>query len=301
MTGPAIARSVAALLLAVSLGVSAAERVVRDCSDCPETVAVPAGTFVMGAPADEAGRWEDEGPQRLVSVAAFALGRHHVTRGQYAAFVKATGRTTAGGCSVIAGTRYEIDQRRSWRDPGFAQTDRDPVVCVSFEDARAYVAWLNRKVGREAYRLPTEAEFEYAARAGQAGEPWGRRPEDACRHANVGDRTMQARLKEAAGWDVFPCSDGFAFTSPVGTFPKNAFGLYDMIGNARQLVADCYRDSYAGAPADASAWLAAPCEKHAARGGSWSSIARYARFAKRFRFLPDDRYVNLGFRVARSP
>lgn len=288
------------LLLLGCLGASAAERAARDCGGCPEMVEIPAGAFVMGSPTDEAGRWDDEGPQRRVSVGAFAMGRYHVTRGQYAEFAKATRRANAGGCSVIAGTRYEVDPRRSWRDPGFAQSDRDPVVCVSHEDARAYIAWLNRKIGRDVYRLPTEAEFEYAARAGQAGAPWGRRPEDACRYANVGDRTMQARVKEAADWDVFPCSDGFAFTSPVGKFPGNAFGLYDMIGNARQLVADCYRESYAGAPADASAWLASPCEKHAARGGSWSSIARYARFAKRFRFLPGDRYVNLGFRVARS-
>ena len=171
---------------------------------------------------------------------------------------------------------------------------------MSFEDANAYVAWLNRKAGKAQYRLPTEAEWEYAARAGLPELPWAGDPKAACRFANVADRTARARVKEIAGFDVHECSDGYAYTSPVGTFPANAFGLFDMIGNARQLLADCYQESYAGAPGDGSAWLADRCAKRSARGGSWSSTPRYARPAKRFRFAPDDRYVNLGFRVARS-
>jgi len=296
-----LTRAIACLLLGVSLAAGAAERAFRDCADCPEMVAIPAGSFVMGSPAGEAGRFDDEGPQRTVDIGAFALGRSHVTRAQYAAFAKATGRGDGDGCFVIAGTRYEKDPRRNWRDPGFAQTESDPVVCVSYIDAQAYIAWLNRRAGKDRYRLPTEAEFEYAARAGGAGLPWGARTQDACRYANVGDLTLQEKVADTAGWEVHACRDGYAFTSPAGRFPRNAFGLYDMIGNARQVLADCYRDSYAGAPRDGSPWTDPACEKRSARGGSFGSTPRYARYAKRFRFLPDDRYVNLGFRLARSP
>ena len=142
---------------------SGSDLVFSDCDGCPELVSIPAGTFMMGSPASEPDREDDEGPVRRVTVGAFALGRTEVTRAEYAAFVAATGHGSGGGCMG------------GWREPGFVQGGDHPVVCVSWEDAQAYVAWLSRETG-ESYRLPSESEWEYAARAGTTtARYWGGR------------------------------------------------------------------------------------------------------------------------------
>jgi formylglycine-generating enzyme required for sulfatase activity len=295
---------------------AAAADVIKDCEACPPLVQVPAGTFMMGSSAQEAAREGlpaayvgDEQPVHQVTIAKpFALGEYPVTRGEFAAFVHETGHDPKG-CLVFARSKldqnnqkWEENPQRSWRNTGYVQDDKHPVVCVSFDDAQAYVEWLSKKTGKT-YRLPSEAEWEYAARAGSTTTRfWGDGREEACQYANVGDIYGANRLK----WDkqdknrVFQCNDGFAYTSPVGSYKPNAFGLYDMLGNVYQWTQDCVHDGYQGAPADGSAWTDGKCDGRAQRGGSWSNGPWGTRSAGRNGGPPKFRNLDVGFRVART-
>ena len=276
----------------------------RDCGNCPELVLVPPGSFDMGSSEGEADRRPNEGPQHRVTLAAaLAVGKYHVTVGEYRAFTEASGRGDGGSCwSFGANGQWAEQQGRSWRSPGFSQTDRDPVVCVNWEDARAYAAWVSQRTGK-GYRLLTEAEFEYAARAGSTTRWWwGEDGAVQCRNANGADQSTQRQVPETSGWTVAPCDDGFAYTAPVGRFAANRFGLYDMAGNALQWVEDCYRDSYAGAPSDASTpATGGDCASRVLRGGSWGNSPQLLRSAVRLRGQPVLRNDFTGFRVARTP
>jgi len=271
----------------------------RDCPDCPEMVIVPAGSFMMGSPPDEAGRDKDEGPQRKVTIAqAFAVGRFEVTRGQYAAFVQATGRDTGSSCAVFTGGEWKFDGNRNWRSPGFEQTDAHPLVCVSWEEAQAYVQWLSQQTGRR-YRLLSEAEWEYAARAGTTSAfIWGTDPNAGCRDANGADRTAQGKLP--SNWTYSTCTDGAVFTAPVGSYAANRFGLKDMIGNAWEWTEDCYNESYAGGPADGTAWRTGDCSRRVLRGGSWDDDPQVLRSAYRVGGDSTSRGSGSGFRLART-
>lgn len=250
----------------------------------------------MGSPDTEAGRDPSEGPQHRVTISSFALARTDVTRAQWRLFVEATHRPVASGCEW-AGFPRDQSQRASWRDLGFDQTDDDPVVCVSWNDARDYVAWLGARTG-EPYRLPSEAEWEYAARAGTTtAYPWG--DEASHEHANYG---AEACCSERASG-----ADTWLQTSPVGSFPANAFGLYDMQGNAWQWVQDCYVDTYEAAPVDGSPVDAPSCPYRVLRGGTWGDTPDLIRSAFRNWAPPPDwpsdreyRSGGVGFRVARS-
>jgi len=286
--------------------------VFQDCADCPRMVVIPAGEFTMGSPAAEAGRGHDEGPQRPVTIArAFALGRSEATVAEFRHFVEESGYKTeaerdtrAQGCS---GFIYDDPAARipvpepytSWRNPGLAQAQADPhpVLCVSWNDARAYAQWLSRKTGRR-YRLPTEAEWEYAARAGSTSSRyWGDDPVQACRYANVAD---QSRFQTWGFGQKHECTDGHYFTAPAGGYAPNRFGLYDMIGNVWEWTEDCWNASYAGAPSDGAAWLSGDCSQRVLRGGSWSTVPRYARSATRYKNPADYRDNLTGFRLART-
>lgn len=258
----------------------------------------PAGAFVMGAPENEAGRFPEEGPQHDLRIAAFAISQAPITRGEYAAFVRATNRPDSAACALMDNEgNWRATPGLSWRNPGFEQTDDHPVVCVSWDDAQAYAAWLSTRTGRT-YRLPSEAEFEYAARAGATTTfPWGDEAGDVCAHANGFDL---AAKRNHPDWNSLECDDGFAFTAPVRAFPANAFGLYGMTGNVFQWTQDCFYDSYAGAPADGSAWTSGDCSVRAIRGGSWLNGARGLRAAMRDRDPQHSPYANIGIRVARS-
>ena len=151
------------------------------------------------------------------------------------------------------------------------------------------------------YRLLTEAEWEYAARAGSISRySFGDKEADLCRYSNGADRSAKSRIKGARSWPVAPCSDGYAYTSPVGAFAPNSFGLYDMGGNVGQWTEDCYHDSYAGAPVDGSAWTSGDCTSHVVRGGNWHNPPRDLRSANRERGTVDGRGEDIGFRIARS-
>ena len=268
----------------------------RDCPDCPEMVVVPAGSFMMGSPATEQGRYEDEGPVHRVTIAQpFAVGVHEVTRGEFARFVRETNRAMDNGCSV-----WDRNQRNwvggyNWRNPGFEQTDRHPVVCVSWVDAQAYVGWLSQETGQR-YRLLSESEWEYVARAGtRAARWWGESASGQCRHANGAD------VSTTFDWRV-SCNDGHARAAPVGTYTKNGYGLHDVLGNVWEWTQDCWNGNYRGAPMDGRArgQGEGDCSQRVKRGGSWYYDRRSLRSAVRSRDSTRYRGDESGFRLART-
>ena len=278
---------------------AAAGEMFRDCPECPEMVVVPAGSFDMGSPDHELDRFDNEGPVRRVGVKDFALAKTHVTRGQFDAFVKATGHEADDKCWTFEDGKYQNRRGRDWRYPGFSQKDNHPVVCLNWEDAKAYVEWLSRKTGKP-YRLPTEAELEYATRAGTTtARWWGESSNEACRHANLLDQTGRAQLS-GANAEPHNCWDNNANTAAAGVFKPNAFGLHDMLGNAWQWAEDCWHDNYNGAPTDGSAWTS-ECSgelRRVLRGGSWFNSPHIARSAGRYKNTPTSRYGTYGFRPA---
>jgi formylglycine-generating enzyme required for sulfatase activity len=263
------------------------EREFRECPDCPVMVGIPAGKFAMGSPASEAGRFDAEGPQHYVSVKAFAIGKYPVTSGEFLVFLKATGYQPAD-CNPML--------KLGWRSPGnglaYPPTQVEPpdwpAVCLDWNDAQAYIAWLNKKVGKARYRLPSEAEWEYAARGGTTTARWW--GEDiGTNNANCNGCGSQ--------WD-------YRVLAPVTALNANPFGLYGLLGNAWEWTADCWHPSYVGAPADGRAWRTGDCSKHAIRGGSWDNVPVFVRSAARTGALPNGGtydYSSLsGFRLARD-
>ena len=234
----------------------------RDCGTCPEMVVVPSGSYTMGSPASEAGRDGDEGPRRRVTIGyTLAVGVYEVTFAEWDACVG------AGGCG---GYRPE--------DEGWGRGSR-PVINVSWEDAREYVRWLSRETG-EGYRMLSESEWEYVARAGTTtARYWGESESGQCRYGNGYDQTGEA--ERDLDRDFVDCSDGYAETAPVGVYEANAFGLHDVLGNVWEWKRDCWNESYSGAPSDGSAWMSGDCSRRVLRGGSWldfrgSSVRRTA-------------------------
>lgn len=270
----------------------------RDCPHCPEMVAIPGGSFSMGAPLSDLARTIDEGPPRMVRIAPFAMGRTEVTRGEYRRFVEETGHRGQRCFTHMGGGSFGWADNADWASPGFAQTDDHPAVCVSWDDAQAYVSWLNGQVEGAPYRLPSEAEQEYTIRATtQSPFVWGVDPNLACRFANGAD---QAAQRQFPLWSVSFCDDGHVFTAPVGSFLPNAFGLSDTLGNVWEWAADCWSDNYVGAPSDGSAWMSGDCSGAVVRGGSWDNNPGFFRSADRGRDQRFHRYGIFGFRVART-
>ena len=248
-------------------------KVFQDCGECPEMVVVPEGSFWMGSPSSEADRNEDEGPQHGVTIlSAFAVGKYEVTFAEWDACV------AAGGC----GGHRPAD--RGWG------RGRHPVTNVKWEDAKAYVGWLSRKTW-ERYRLLSEAEWEYAARAGTTG-PF---------HFGSTISTDRANYN---GNDTYGSGRKGVYrkkTVSVGSFPANAFGLHDMHGNVWEWVEDCWHSGYAGAPTDGGAWTSG-CDgdRRVLRGGSWANAPKFLRSAYRVRSSAGNRNIHVGFRVART-
>lgn len=240
----------------------------------------------MGSPEGEERRQKDEGPTRRVRIPeGLAVGRYEVTVEEFEKFVGDTGREMSGGCSVYnVWEKWKTRADRSWEDPGFEQTKRDPVVCVSWEDAKGYVEWLSGKTG-EGYRLLSEAEWEYVARAGTRTRYWWG-DEEGRNRANCDGCGSRRDGKE---------------TAPAGSFRANVFGLHDVHGNVWEWVEDCWRGNYEGAPTDGSAWVTgAGCSKRVVRGGSWISEPRNLRSANRGRRTAGVRPSSTGFRIART-
>jgi sulfatase modifying factor 1 len=276
----------------------------QDCPDCPAMVRVPAGTFTIGTPTADATDAATRAESQAMIVRftrPFALGRTEVTRREFAAFVADTDYEAKTNCRTWSDSlgRYADDRTRTWQNPGRPADARDdvPVTCVSWSDALAYVKWLARKTGKP-YRLPSESEWEYAARAGStASRPWGDSAADACTYANVYDAS--AKRTYAFGWEAASCDDGFADVAPVASLKPNAYGLYDLIGNVAEWVEDCATDSYVGRPRDGRAWVwIGGCQRRIQRGGSWLSPPERTRSAFRSDGAIEDRADYVGFRVA---
>ena len=256
----------------------------RDCDGtwCPWMVVVPAGEYRMGSPSGEAGRDDDEGPRHQVRIAKpFAVGVYEVTFSEWEACV------SDGGC----GHRPN--------DEGWGGGTR-PVINVSWDDAKAYVRWLSNETG-EAYRLLSESKWEYVARAGtQTRYWWGDEVGSGqCRHGNGADGSLKRHYSDWE-WATVGCDDGEVHTAPVGQFKANRFELHDVLGNVWEWVEDCWNGSYAGAPADGSAWRSGNCGTRMLRGGSWGGIPSFLRAAGRGRVDAGDRDFDLGFRIART-
>ena len=284
----------AACAFARAADVPAPVQTIRDCVDCPEMIVIRPGTFLMGSTVEERTRegvipkfFDREGPvHRVTLTRAFAMSRNKVTRGQYAQFVQDTNRPDpVHGCGPFDPATDSWPERLpySWRNPKFAQTDDHPAACLSYVDARDFAAWLAKKTGQP-YRLATEAEWEYAARAGTTtARWWGDDAGRLCTMANTISAGTVAALGNPKSWqDQLVCSSARSYTVPVGSFPPNPFGLNDMIGNVYEYIADCYHPDYVGAPTDGSAWLEpGGCKEHMLRGGAYYSTTWLARSAHR--------------------
>ena len=258
----------------------------RDCPECPEMVVIPEGEFIMGG---DTPRRLEYPPHRVTIPEPIAVGIYEVTREEFGYFVAQARYSVGTFCSG--------DSADGWRAPGYQQGDRDPVVCVKWSEAQAYVSWLSKKTGK-VYRLLSEAEWEYAARAGTTTYyHWGN---------EVGQNLANC---DGCGsqWDD-------KMTAPVGSFSPNGFGLYDVHGNVSEWAQDCgervifdgeihhKEDGYEGAPSDGTAWIRGgrDCRKRATRGGSFRDITIFARSAVRSHPTADRAYHDTGIRVARE-
>ena len=278
-----------------------AQREFLECVGCPQMVALPAGKFLMGSPVSEPGRFDSEGPQHVVQLRAFALGKYDVTSRQFLEFLAATGYQPKP-CNKTLNLGWQYAGRGLAYPPSENEPPDWPAVCLDHKDALAYIAWLNTLVkaahptlaGRAGpYRLPSEAEWEYAARAGTATARWW------------GD-TIGSGNANCNGcgslWDNHVLAS-------VDAFKPNPFGLYGLLGNNWDWTADCWHPSYVGAPSDGSAWISSgkdggDCAKHVIRGGAWNNVPIFIRSASRNGAADDGGeydYSSLaGFRVARD-
>jgi formylglycine-generating enzyme required for sulfatase activity len=266
----------------------------RDCPTCPLMIVLPPGDYVQGTPAGTPGTESFESPEHDIFIdQSFAASQYEVTVGEFEEFVTATARKV-DGCWTYDGA-WRLDAAASWKSAVEGQTALHPASCVSWDDAQAYAQWLSERTGQP-YRLPSAAEWEFAARGGSSAvRPWTD-PAAACSQANVADQTA---LQRFPGWTTHACMDTYVQSAPVGSFAANAFGLHDMLGNVFEWTADCWHDDYTGARDDGSARVDGDCSQHETRGGSWFTAPDFVRASYRNRFDTDYRSSSVGFRVVR--
>jgi formylglycine-generating enzyme required for sulfatase activity len=276
----------------------------------PLMVTIKGGKFFMGNLADPK---DDNFPiselVHSVSVKAFRLSKYETTVKQFRQFVDATGYQTTGDCWKLAANDWGMEVGSvGWNSPVNAPTEYHPVMCVSWNDAQAYLAWLSQQTGRH-YRLPSEAEWEYAARAGSNTRyPFGDNPAGLCKYGNVFDRTGKAAIQRLTGKtrEEIQCDDQAELTAVVGMYAPNSFGLYDMLGNVGEFVEDCQHLNYVGAPSDGTAWTNDCAAFHGStmvihRGGSYNSGPNGVSPTYRGHAGKDNRSsVGEGFRIAET-
>jgi formylglycine-generating enzyme required for sulfatase activity len=263
--------------------------VFRDCPDCPEMTVVPAGSFMMGASTNEevAGQRED---QVLVNIASpFAVGRFAVTRGEFAVFSAAAGHNIDGRCYDLSSSETKPTADRDWRSPGFSQTDRHPVVCVNWNDAKAYVAWLVSSTGKR-YRLLTETEREYVTRAGSTTPFWWGRT------ISTNQANYDGNITYAGG----STGERRGGTVPVDSFPANPWGLYNVHGNAWDWTEDWWNPANTGNLGDGGPRLTGDCSIRVIRGAGWNNAPHTLRSARRDKEAINARVSRMSFRVART-
>lgn len=272
------------------------------CADCPEMALVDGGVFLMGRDGGEPKRYD--GPVRRINIdKPYYLSKYEVTYAQFEAFVDAENYRPVQGCNVFQNGKWGWADWANWQNPGLSDAPKpqDPVVCVSWNDATAYVGWLAKKTGQP-YRLPTEAEWEFAARDGTTGAfAWDGPAENGCTAANMFDVTGKADFP-AAPWDSAACDDGHAQDAPVGSFQPTSAGIYDLLGNVWEWTQDCYVLPYPeDGPRDGSAVeVAGECERRTVRGGSWETRPSRLAPAFRGRDAPEAGFRTFGIRVARD-
>ncbi len=261
----------------------------KDCPNCPAMVIVPAGSFTMGSPAAEPERQPQRERQVRVTFAKpFAIGSFAITRGEFAAFVSATGHKAREGCYFWTGVTWEERSDRSWRSPGFHQNERHPVVCVDVYDAKAYAAWLTAQTGNT-YRLPTEAEREYVSRAGTTTPFWWGSSISTDQANYNGEHAYAGGAKGARR----------QHTIGVDSFSPNPWGLFNVHGNVWDWTDECWSESNENAPSDGSTRSGGDCRWRAVRGGAWNYSPDYLRAAYRYWNEPHNRSSVQGFRVVR--
>lgn len=289
-----------------------------ECINCPAMRVLPKGSVRIGSPNSDDARYPDEGPMKNVKIDyMFSVGKFPITVKEFRAFIEETAYDAGEKCYIFTRPNYTFNYTENyhWDRPGFKQSDDHPVTCINWYDAKAYAAWLTRKTGHE-YRLLSEGEWEYAARGteypSQIYEKYsfGSDRSKICQHVNGIDQYYSYnfdRHRYDGEYDLYdnkdaglPCADGFVFTSPVGRFKPNKFGLYDVAGNVLQWVEDCYEDSHNRTPIDGSAFTIPDCRLRVIKSGSWANLQRSFRIAFRRRGNPEVRIAEIGFRVARS-
>ena len=258
----------------------------RDCTVCPEMVVVPAGSFMMGPAGNKPGR-----VQRRVTIGTpFAIGRFQVTRAQFEAFVKATGHGVGNRCWTYDKQGWKAPKGLTYRNPGFAQGPTHPAVCVNWHDAIAYVAWLSKITGKR-YRVPSEAEWEYAARAGTTTPFWW----------GSSISPEQANFNGSAGSNKGAAANYRMRTVKVDAFRPNPWGLYQVHGNVWEWIGgDCWNETLEGAPTDGAPWFYGDCRNRVLRGGSWASPPGNLHTSARNWDRKAHRNYVIGFRVART-
>ncbi len=292
-----ITRIAAVVTVFLLMAAAPADRSFTECPECSEMIAIPAGKFLMGSPAHEPGRFDSEGPQHVVTVRAFAMARYPVTSQQFLAFLNATGYQPQP-CNPLLGLGWKQLHRGLAATPTDVEPPKWPAVCLDWKDAERFIAWINERAraahpalgSRGPSRLPSEAEWEYAARAGTNTTRWWGNDVGGG-HANCNGC--------GSPWDD-------RLLGPVDGFDANGFGLAGMLGNAWEWTADCWHPSYVNAPTDGHAWNDSYCIRHAIRGGAWNNVPIFVRSAARVGAAedgaePDYDYSTLtGFRLARD-
>jgi formylglycine-generating enzyme required for sulfatase activity len=274
----------------------------------PPMVTIKGGQFAMGSTANPTNaNYPTSVPVHMVQVKTFRLSKYETTVKQFRQFVEATGYKTGSDCWKLAANEWGMEYGNlSWDSPAIAPTEYHPVMCVSYNDAHAYIEWLSKQTGKH-YRLPSEAEWEYAARArSNTRYPFGDNPAELCKFANTFDQSGKAVIAQATGKprEAIPCDDRAGLTTVVGMYKPNAFGLYDMLGNAGEFVEDCQHLSYENAPTDGRAWIEGCAAFHGGkmaihRGGSYNGGAVGASPTYRGHAGLDNRSsVGEGFRIA---
>jgi len=285
----------------VQLGKSFRDKL-KDGSLGPEFVQIPGGTFQMGSNDGE----DYEKPAHTVSVKSFAMGKYEVTRGEFKKFVEATNYQTdaeneGNGCAVIYGSDWDINDRLNWKNPSFKQDDKHPVVCVSWNDAKNYVRWLSEQT-EKSYHLPSEAQWEYVAKTVGSKYCWGDNANESCHYGNIADENAKVirRYFDKTARITARCNDGYVFTSPVGIFLPNKFGLYDITGNVLEWSDDAWHHNYTGAPIDGSSWINGEDNGiRVVRGSSWVFNSKNCTNRSNSNYHADASSYNLGFRIAR--
>jgi formylglycine-generating enzyme required for sulfatase activity len=300
------AEEIAAELKALASAGAHPSQPFRECESCPMMRAITGGMFFMGSPQEETGHRIDENgpdgrPLKVTIDRPFAIGMYEVTLGEFKTFVKETNRTVEGNCRVWTKPSWEVRPDATFLSHNFKQTDNEPAVCVSWNDAMAFVRWVNikAKIQGNPYRLPSEAEWEYAARGGPAAAEkgqvaywWGNKADHD--HANYSEPNARPYKSDEDRWDA---------TAPVNVFPLNPFGLAHMHGNVSEWVEDCWSPNHFDTPTDGSKLPPDKCSqgsKRVIRGGSWRDYAVSLRSASRTFDSPDSRYDFVGFRLART-